>query len=59
MSTNQESREITENRLEEIWTIFQDCLIRTAKATLFIKKIKSNSQDQNNTTKIILEHKRY
>ena len=43
MLTNQENREMIENRLKEIWTIFQDCLIRTAKAILSIKKIKSNS----------------
>jgi hypothetical protein len=57
---DQENREAIENKLEEIWIIFQECLIKAAKATLPIKKIKeNNNQDWDNKNKTIPEHKRY
>jgi ribonuclease HI/endonuclease/exonuclease/phosphatase family metal-dependent hydrolase len=60
ISIDQENRETTENKLEEIWIIFQVCLIKAAKATLPIKKIKgNNNQDWDNVTNTTPEHKRY
>ena len=58
--TRQENKEITENKLEEIWIIFQESLIKAAKATLPIKKIKKdNNQNKKNIIEITPEHKRY
>ena len=60
ISIDQENRETTENKLEEIWITFQECLIKAAKATLPIKKIKgNNNQDWDNATNTTPEHKRY
>jgi len=58
-SIEQESRETTKNKLEEIWIIFQESLIKTAKSTLPIKKVNSNNQNKNKRIEITPEHKRY
>ena len=56
---NGKKRSTEEDKLEEIWSIFQNCLIRSAKTVLPLKKIKDNGKSSKDDIKISPEHKKY
>jgi hypothetical protein len=56
---NGKKRSTEEDKLEEIWSIFQNCLIRSAKTVLPLKKIQDNGKSSKNDIKISPEHKKY
>jgi len=58
-STSQETKRDMEKKLEEIWLIFQESLIKTAKTTLPLRKVKTNGQNKDRKNTITEEHQRY
>jgi hypothetical protein len=57
--SNNGTQTIKEDKLEEIWLMFQNCLIKAAKLTLPLKKIKTNCENSDKKSSITPEHKKY
>src|SRR5438477_6980500 len=57
--SNNGTQTIKEDKLEKIWLMFQNCLIKAAKLMLPLKKIKTNCENSDKKSSIISEHKKY